>query len=141
MNQQGIHGILAKDSAEDSLLKGTDPMTTFRTLIGLLFWTVFTTIFSVEALAEEHKIGMAGWEFNPVKLNIKTGDTVTWLNDDDTNHNIAFEIEFDSAPTLEKPIKVRATKEYSLVFNQAGTYHYVCKIHANYDMKGVIIAE
>ena len=93
------------------------------------------------ARAEEYKIGMEGWEFNPATLTIKAGDTVTWVNDDDTAHNIAFEIEFDGAPTREKPVKVRMTEGYSIVFKKTGTYHYVCKIHENYDMKGTIIVE
>jgi len=93
------------------------------------------------AQAEHYKIGMANWEFNPVNLTIKPGDTVTWLNDDDTTHDLAFEIVFNSAPTSEKPQKVRETKEFSLVFKKAGTYHYVCKKHEEYDMKGTIIVE
>lgn len=93
------------------------------------------------AQAEEYKIGMEGWEFSPAILTIKAGDMVTWVNDDDTAHNIAFEVQFDGAPTREKPVKVRTTEGYSLVFNNTGTFHYVCKIHENYDMKGTIIVE
>ncbi len=89
--------------------------------------------------AGEFKVGMEGWEFNPAKLTIQVGDKVTWLNDDDTAHNLAFEIEFETAPTRSKPTKVRMNKEYSLVFNKAGVYKYICKIHESYDMKGVIV--
>ncbi len=107
----------------------------------LIFLTCSIISFSERAHAEEYKIGMEGWEFSPITLTIKAGDVVTWVNDDDTNHNLAFEIEFDGAPTREKPIKVRTTKGYSLVFKNTGTFHYVCKIHENYDMKGTIIVE
>jgi plastocyanin len=96
---------------------------------------------SDRAQAEEYKIGMEGWEFNPATLTIKAGDVVTWVNDDDTAHNIAFKIEFEGAPTREKPVKVSTTNRYSLVFNNTGTFHYYCKIHENYDMKGTIIVE
>lgn len=107
----------------------------------LIFITFSILAWSNGARAEEYKIGMEGWEFSPATLTIKAGDTVTWINDDNTAHNIAFEIEFDGAPTREKPVKVSTTEAYSLVFKNTGTYHYVCKIHENYDMKGTIIVE
>ena len=107
----------------------------------LVFMTLSILSCSDRALAEEYKIGMEGWEFSPATLTVKAGDMVTWVNDDDTAHNIAFEIEFDGAPTREKPVKVRTTEGYSLVFNNTGTFHYVCKIHERVDMKGTIIVE
>ena len=107
----------------------------------LVFMTLSILSCSDRAQAEEYKIGMEGWEFSPATLTVKAGDMVTWVNDDDTAHNIAFEIEFNGAPTREKPVKVSMTEGYSLVFEKTGTYHYVCKIHENYDMKGTIIVE
>ncbi|MBT4520236.1 MAG: hypothetical protein HOC23_09540 [Halieaceae bacterium] len=98
-------------------------------------------LFTQFSQAEEYKIGMEGWEFNPATVTIAAGDTVTWVNDDSTNHNIAFEITFDAAPTRATPIKVRKTKAYSLVFPETGTFHYVCKIHEDYDMKGTIVVK
>ena len=58
------------------------------------------------APAEEHVVGMEGWEFYPAELTIRVGDTVVWHNDDDTAHNIAFEIERDGLPTMQRPRKV-----------------------------------
>jgi len=86
-----------------------------------------------------HKVGMADWLFKPAELTIQAGDTVTWLNDDDTLHNVAFyEVKPANAPTREKPQKVRKRKEFSLAFDQAGVFKYVCTIHEEFDMKGVI---
>jgi len=114
----------------------------FRQYASVSMLLLFGAIsFSDASLAQEHRIGMEGWEFNPASLTIQADDVVTWLNDDDTNHNIAFEIEFDTAPTRTAPVKVRKTKEYSLVFKEKGTFHYVCKIHEDYDMKGTITVE
>jgi len=92
-------------------------------------------------LAEQHTVGMAGWEFNPAELTVKVGDTVVWHNDDDTAHNIAFDIEFEDAPTMDKPRKVRMTEKWTYTFDKAGVYKYTCKIHRNYDMHGVIVVE
>ena len=91
--------------------------------------------------AAEHTVGMEGWEFNPPELTIKVGDTVVWVNDDDTAHNIAFEIEFAAAPTMEQPQKVSMTEKWSFTFDKPGVYKYTCKIHRNYDMNGVVIVE
>ncbi len=90
------------------------------------------------AQAGGNRVGMEGWEFDPAELTIRKGESVTWVNDDDTAHNLAFETELESAPTLEKPTKVRMTEEFTLAFNKAGVYKYTCKIHRNYDMNGVI---
>lgn len=99
------------------------------------------TLFSGAAQAGESEIGMEGWEFSPAELTIVEGESVVWYNDDDTNHDLAFFTKLENAPTLEKPYKVRSTKRYTLTFNKAGTYNYTCKIHRDYDMKGVIIVK
>jgi len=89
-----------------------------------------------------HKVGMQDWVFTPAELTIQVGDTVTWLNDDDTNHDVAFyEITPVNAPTREKPQKVRKRKEFTLSFDHAGVFKYVCTIHEDYDMKGVIVVK
>ncbi len=92
-------------------------------------------------LAEEHTVGMEGWEFDPVELTIRAGDTVVWHNNDDTAHNIAFEVEFDGVPTMDKPRKVRMTERWAFTFDKASVYKYTCKIHRKYDMDGVIIVK
>ena len=53
----------------------------------------------------------------------------------------AFDIQFDSAPTMEKPIRVRIAEKWHYTFDKPGVYKYTCKVHRNYDMKGVIIVE
>ena len=107
-------------------------------------WLAFALLafgLASKALAEEPRIGMEGWEFSPAEVTIKSGETVTFHNNDDTNHDIAFDEGIEERPTLEKPYKVRQTKEYSLTFTKPGTFNYVCKIHRDYDMKGVIIVK
>lgn len=91
--------------------------------------------------AAEHTVGMEGWEFDPVELTIRVGDTVVWHNNDNTAHNIAFEIEFDDVPTMDEPRKVSMTEKWAFTFDKPGVYKYTCKIHRNYDMNGVIIVE
>lgn len=92
-------------------------------------------------LAADHTVGMEGWEFDPAKLTIQVGDTVVWHNNDDTAHDIAFEMERDGVPTIDKPQKVRMTEKWTMTFDEPGVYKYTCKIHRKYDMNGVVVVE
>ena len=94
-----------------------------------------------EAYSEEFKIGMEGWEFRPSTITIHAGDTITWINDDDTTHNIAFEDTTLGAPTKEAPYKIRVGKEFSWTFIKAGEFSYYCKLHHDQDMLGKVIVE
>lgn len=93
------------------------------------------------AFAEEHRVGMTGWEFHPRELTIEAGDTVVWINDDDTRHNLYFDDETLGGPTEENPLMIEVGEKFSLTFDKAGTYNYRCKIHRLQDMTGVIIVK
>ncbi len=89
-----------------------------------------------------HKVGMEYYEFAPAELTIQAGDTVTWLNNDNRDHDLAFyEVKPVNAPTDENPQDMRVDEKYSLVFNQAGVFKYLCTIHKRQDMKGLIIVK
>ena len=105
----------------------------------LLFVAII--LFTGTAYAAEHKVGMEGWTFNPAVITIKAGDSVLWVNDDDTTHKIVFEDEALGGPTKESPVKVRQGKEFSLTFKKAGVYKYYCVPHLGQDMKGMVIVK
>jgi plastocyanin len=71
--------------------------------------------------------------FDPKEVTIKAGDTVTWVNEDPTDHDVVanngeFKSElFDQGGT------------FSFTFATAGTYPYFCSIHP--DMTGTVIVE
>lgn len=106
--------------------------------LALTFSFVFYT---GKGWAEEHKVGMEGWEFHPATLTINAGDKVLWINDDDTTHDIAFEDDSSGMPTIEKPERIRAGKQFSFTFNKPGEFRYRCNIHYDYDMIGTIIVK
>ena len=89
----------------------------------------------------ENMIGMEGWVFDPTEVTIQVGATVTWLNDDNTTHDLAFIVERDGLPIMDKPYKIRQNETYSITFDEPGTFEYVCKLHLDYDMKGTIIVK
>lgn len=70
---------------------------------------------------------------NPSDATIKTGDTVTWTNSSKSNHQIVFDGGPDCGILL-------IGKTSSITFANAGSYHYVCKIHPTY-MKGTITVQ
>jgi len=94
-----------------------------------------------EAFSEEFKISLEGWEFRPSTIKIHEGDTVTWTNNDDTTHNIAFDDATLGAPTGEEPYKIKQGKEFSWTFVGAGEFSYYCKLHHDQNMVGKVIVE
>ena len=77
------------------------------------------------------EVSLAGRSFNPAVLEINVGDTVTWINDDDTEHTVtAFEGAFDSGELAEGA-------SFSFTFDSPGEYRYRCLFHS--EMQGTIV--
>lgn len=72
--------------------------------------------------------------FSPNNLTVKTGTTVTWINNDSTTHTITSDNgAFQSSGNLNQGAK------YTFTFTKAGTYPYHCSIHPN--MKGTVVVQ
>jgi amicyanin len=71
--------------------------------------------------------------FEPARVTVKAGTTVTWTNRDDIPHTVAAkERQFKS--------KVMDTDEsYSFTFSTPGEYTYFCSLHPH--MTGTIVVE
>lgn len=71
--------------------------------------------------------------FNPSTLNVKTGSTVTWKNNDSATHQIV------SNPNGNdfKSNLLQNGETYSFTFVKSSIYNYHCGIHPS--MKGQII--
>lgn len=65
------------------------------------------------------------FKFSPATLNVKVGTTVTFVQEDSIPHNAHGDgsSDFINSPTLTKG------QTYTVTFNQAGTYPYICSIH------------
>src|ERR1700747_2563315 len=78
-------------------------------------------------------ISIDNFTFNPQKLTVKAGTTVTWTNNDDIPHAIA---------AVNKQFKSKALDTgdaYSFTFTTPGTYQYFCSLHPH--MTGAIVVE
>lgn len=81
-------------------------------------------------------ITVKNFAFSPDTLTVRTGTTVTWVNQDEAVHQIDTDggvpVTFTS-PSLDKGAS------YEFTFTQPGTYAYHCTIHPA--MKGTVIVE
>ncbi|MDT8318451.1 MAG: plastocyanin/azurin family copper-binding protein [bacterium] len=112
-----------------------------RVYRALSFMVIFSFFLAGQLYAAEHKVSMKDWLFNPKALTVDVGDVVSWVNEDDTMHNIYFEGNLPEAPQKDRPEKIRIGKEFSLKFEKAGEYNYFCKNHLDYDMVGKVVVK
>lgn len=69
--------------------------------------------------------------YSPETLTVAVGTTVTWINDDGSNHFVAF--------PDEKSGRLKMGALYTRTFDSPGVYEYVCTLHPT--MKGKIIVQ
>ncbi len=70
--------------------------------------------------------------FEPATLTVPKGTTVTWVNQDGSNHNVKF------ADQLGPRMKHHSS--WTRTFSTPGTYPYECAIHGA-SMSGTIVVE
>lgn len=76
-------------------------------------------------------VSIKNMAFSPDTLRIKTGTTVTWMNNDGMTHTVTSNTSlFDSG-------NLAAGLSFQYTFNAAGTFTYYCVIHAG--MRGVVV--
>src|SRR5947209_15856145 len=76
------------------------------------------------AAAEEPKVKIDNFTFEPQVLTVKAGTTVTWTNVDDIPHTVA-----SKTPKLFKSKALDTEDSYSFTFREAGTFEYFCSLH------------
>jgi plastocyanin len=77
------------------------------------------------------QVEIRGFQFAPTTVEVKAGDTVTWVNDDEEIHSIVANQGSFTSPGLD------AAQRYSTRFEQPGTYEYHCALHPQ--MKGTVV--
>jgi plastocyanin len=75
------------------------------------------------------------YAFGPRTLTVKRGTTVTWTNKDDDVHTV----KSDEGPQTFKSSALDTGDSFSVTFDKAGTYQYICSIHPH--MQGKIIVQ
>jgi plastocyanin len=86
------------------------------------------------AQAPATAVSIDNFTFNPQKLTVKAGTTITWTNKDDIPHGIA---ATNNAFSRSKALDTNDS--YSFTFTTPGSYQYFCYIHPH--MTGTIVVE
>lgn len=84
--------------------------------------------------AKPAEISIDNFTFNPQKVTVKAGTTVTWTNKDDIPHGIAA-----TGNAFKRSNALDTDDHYSFAFTTPGTYQYFCYIHPH--MTGTIVVE
>jgi plastocyanin len=90
---------------------------------------VILAAFAGPALAVDKFVTMYANEFRPRTVTINAGDKVTWVNDDDVEH--------DAVGNGWSTSLLGYADSASVRFNRAGTYRYRCSIHPT--MRGTVV--
>ena len=68
-------------------------------------------------------ISISDFKFNPAKLTVPVGTTVTWIDQDEEPHTVAAKDGSFHSPGLD------THGTYSFTFTAPGSYDYICSIH------------
>ncbi|TRT61964.1 MAG: plastocyanin [Microcystis aeruginosa Ma_QC_C_20070703_M131] len=122
--------------------------------LGLLVATVALVVSSfffntASAAAETFTVKMGGdagtLQFDPPALTIKAGDTVKWVNNKLSPHNIVFDStkvpEAQASKLSHKGLAFSAGESFESTFSEPGTYTYYCEPHRGAGMVGTITVQ
>jgi plastocyanin len=102
-------------------------------LSGLLGLGALADSTPTAAPATVNVVHIKNFAYAPPTVNVKTGDAVTFVNDDSTPHTVtASDKSFDSGN-----MDPNATWKYT--YAKAGTYAYICTYHPY--MKGTVVVK
>jgi plastocyanin len=73
--------------------------------------------------------------YNPNPIEIKVGDTVTWINDDSSPHTVTSSSN-DNSSTFDSNV-LRRGETFSFTFDKEGQYSYFCTLHPS--MVGTVV--
>jgi plastocyanin len=90
------------------------------------------------AAAKSAGIDIVNFSFNPKVLTVARGTSVTWNNKDEEPHNIV-DVPAGGQPRAFRSQAVDGGEKFSFLFNEAGTYKYICSIHPH--MEGTIVVK
>ncbi|MEL4897007.1 plastocyanin [Crocosphaera sp. Alani8] len=110
------------------------------TTIALVVSSFFVAVNPAAAETVEVKMGADSGmlAFQPNKIEISAGDTVKWVNNKLSPHNVVFEgvSEYNHKQLVFSP-----GDGYETTFNEPGEYSYYCEPHRGAGMVGKIIVK
>ena len=83
--------------------------------------------------AAEIQVQITDYAFDPQTVTIAPGDTVVWVNHDQTPHNIVAKYKTFHSPPLD------TDDHYTRTFKEAGSVAYFCMLHPH--MVGTVVVK
>lgn len=80
------------------------------------------------------QVTIQNFSYTPQNISIKRGTTVTWTNNDSTEHDVM--PDDGSSDNFQSSQLLARGESYSFTFNEPGTYAYHCTPHPH--MTGVV---
>lgn len=75
---------------------------------------------------------MVGSQFKPRNIQIATGATVTWMNEDSTAHTVT-----NASDNWSKDANVLGGEQATHTFDESGVYDVYCTYHGSADLSGM----
>ena len=100
---------------------------------GLLGLLAGVAVMAAPAGAQDSAVKIDNFTFNPQRVTVKAGTTVTWTNQDDIPHTVT------SATKAFRSKALDTDDKFSFTFTTAGVYEYFCSLHPH--MTGTIVVE
>lgn len=98
------------------------------------------TLIAVPAFAADYTITEANYKFSPKNLTIQPGDTVTFVNGEEKNHDVMFvSVPKGVDEMIMSPMMKKQGDKFSYTFTVPGTYQFHCHPHEEQGMKGSLI--
>ena len=98
------------------------------------------TLIAVPAFAADYTITEANYKFSPKNLTIQPGDTVTFVNGEEKNHDVMFvSVPKGVDEMIMSPMMKTKGEKFSYTFTVPGTYQFHCHPHEEEGMKGTLI--
>ncbi|HEV2126003.1 MAG TPA: plastocyanin/azurin family copper-binding protein, partial [Chloroflexota bacterium] len=81
-------------------------------------------------------VTMQNIRYQPQQLTVASGTTVQWVNQDNVAHTVTSGTPQNPTGQFDSGI-MQQGQQYSLTFDQPGTYQYFCEVHP-FQMQAVV---
>lgn len=83
-------------------------------------------------VVETSSVSMTNSQFDPRNIHVDTGTTVTWTNDDMTEHTVT-----SASNNWNMDVIVAAGEKTTHTFEKSGVYDVYCSYHGGPDLSGM----
>ena len=102
-------------------------------LLGALTAAVLSAALLTARAQDAAAVAIDNFTFNPQRITVKAGSTVTWTNKDDIPHAVVASGHAFRSKVLD------TDDSYSFTFTTPGIYEYFCSLHPH--MTGTVVVE